>query len=122
MFSRMRPEDMRVYQVAAELAAEVDLLLPLLPRWVWVLAGHLVRSTESVGLNLMEGLVAFKPKVKATAFDIARKEAAEVRKILKRLVARKVLTEAQIQRAYELAGSLIGMLTVMIKQQEQRTI
>lgn len=111
---------MRVYHVAAELAAEVDPLLRLLPRRVWVLAGHLERSTESVGLNLMEGLAAFKPKVKASAFDISRKEAAEVRKILKRLVAKKVLTEAQIQRTYELAGSVIAMLTVMIKQQEAR--
>ena len=107
-------------RIAAQMAVEVDVLLPLIPRRCWVLSGHLDRSKESVGLNLSEGLIAFKPKVKASAFDIARKEAAEVRKILDRLVSKGALSQAQIQSAHDLAGSVIAMLAVMIKQQEAR--
>jgi four helix bundle protein len=116
----MRPEQMRVYQVAQELAREIDQILPILPPTVKKIADHLERSSESLGFNLSEGLVAFKPKVKASAFDIARRETAEVRKALRRLVEKGAVPPARIVRADRLADCLIGMLTNMIKQQERR--
>jgi four helix bundle protein len=116
----MRPEDMRVYQVARELAQEVDRIIAILPPSVKRIADHLERSVESVGLNLSEGLVSFKPRVKASAFDFSRREAAEVRKALQRLVDKKALNQTATRKADQLANSVIGMLTVMIKQQEAR--
>ncbi len=111
---------MRVYQVARELAQEVDRIIAILPPSVKRIADHLERSVESVGLNLSEGLVSFKPRVKASAFDISRREAAEVRKALQRLVDKKALNQTATRKADQLANSVIGMLTVMIKQQEAR--
>ncbi|MGQ0813938.1 MAG: four helix bundle protein [Gemmatimonadota bacterium] len=111
---------MRVYQLCRELAKEIDAILQILPPRLKKIADHLERSMESGGLNLSEGLVAFKPKVKASAFDISRREIGEVRKALQRAVDKKGIPAARIRRADEMADCYIGMMTVMIKQQEER--
>lgn len=111
---------MRVYQLAEELSEEVDKILAVLPYKARKLADHLERSSESVGLNLMEGLTAFKPKVKASCFDITRRESGEVRKVLRRVVRRKFIAPMQTQRADGLASAMIGAMTRMIQQQEAR--
>ncbi|MGH7555260.1 MAG: hypothetical protein ACREMQ_19835, partial [Longimicrobiales bacterium] len=54
---------------------------------------------------------AYKPRVKIAAYEVAKKEANEVRAILRRLVIKRVLTESDIKQAYELAGAVAGMLT-----------
>ena len=116
----MRAEQMRIYQAVAELARETDQILPTLPRRARYLAEHLKRSVESAGLNLSEGLTVYKPKVKASAFDIARKELGEVRKAIARLIDSKAGPAARMKRSDYLADCSIGMLTNMIKQQEAR--
>ena len=116
----MRPEHMRVYQAVRELGLEVDRIIAVLPPACRKIADHLERSCESVGLNLNEGLTAFKPRVKANAFDIARREAAEVRKALQRAADKQGVHPDAVKRADQLGTAIIGMLTVMIKQQEKR--
>ncbi|HEY0672686.1 MAG TPA: four helix bundle protein [Longimicrobiales bacterium] len=111
---------MRVYQVAREFALEVDRILAVLPPRLARIANHLERSTESVGFNLNEGLTAFKPRVKASAFDITRRETGEARKAMQRAVDKKGIRPSGIAKADQLGNALIGMLTVMIKQQEKR--
>jgi four helix bundle protein len=121
-FSGMRPEDMRVYQVARELAKEVDKIIGKLPPRLKRIADHLERSMESAGLNLAEGLAAYRPGIKANAFEVARKETGEARKAIERAYDKDGITKAEIERAMSLANSYVGMLTVMIKQQEKRKI
>ena len=117
----MRPEQMRVYQVVAELGRLfVQILSEPIPKRARYVAGHIRRSLESAGLNLSEGLTEFAPKVKATAFGISRKELGELKKGLSRFDDMKVRPSVLLRKGGELADCAIGMLTVMIKQQEER--
>jgi four helix bundle protein len=75
---------------------------------------------ESAGLNLAEGLTAYRPGIKANAFEISRKETGEARKAIERAFDNKGITKIEMEPALNLSNSFIGMLTVMIKQQEQR--
>jgi four helix bundle protein len=103
-----------MWQAAELLMAEIDRLVA---RAKWRApnpANHLERSGESVLFNIGEGVGAYPPKVKIAAYEIAKKEANEVRAVLRRLAIKKVVTEADIQRAYDLAGTLVGMLTAAI--------
>jgi hypothetical protein len=52
--------------------------------------------------------------------SISRKEANEVRAALRKLVIAKVFTQREIQKAYDLAGSVIGMLTAVIITLEKK--
>ena len=70
--------------------------------------------------NTGEGIGSFKPKVKINAYEVARKEANEVRTILRRLVIGRVFTGVEIAKAYNLSGAVIGMLTNAIKAMEAR--
>jgi four helix bundle protein len=107
----MRPENIRMWQAAEEMLAEIDRYLPRIRRQAANAADHLERSAESVLFNIAEGAGAYAPKVKAGAYEIAKKEANEVRAILRRLTMRRLLTSREIERAYHLAGAIIGMLT-----------
>ena len=116
----MRPEDMKVYAVARDLGRLVDRLVARLAPTMKRIADHMERSMESAGLNLSEGLTAYRPGVKASAFEIARKETGEVRKAIARALDRKGITQKEHDEAMAMSNSLIAMLTVMIKQQEKR--
>ena len=113
-------EDLRVYKAAEELVVEVDRITARLPYSVRNTADHMTRCAEAALFNISEGGGSFKPKVKANAYDIARKEAQELRATLRRLVLKRVLTTAETQKAYDLAGAIIAMLTRMIKNIEAK--
>ena len=116
----MRPENMRVYQVARELGKEIDRIVAKLRPNFRRLADHMERSMESAGLNLAEGLAAFRPGIKANAFEISRKETGEVRKAVERAFDLNAISAREMEKPQQLANTFIAMLTVMIKQQEQR--
>ncbi|MGH7503615.1 MAG: four helix bundle protein [Longimicrobiales bacterium] len=116
----MQPERMRVWQAAEELMAEVDRLVPRARGLASNAAEHLERSAESVLFNIGEGVGAYKPNTKIAAYEVAKKEANEVRAILRRLVIKGVLTQDDIQRAYNLAGAIVGMLTSAIMRLANR--
>jgi four helix bundle protein len=111
---------MRVYQAAEQLVGEVDLLLPRARGKKPNAAKHLENSVESVFFNIGEGIGSFRPKMKITAYEIARKEANEVRTVLRRLVIGRVFKQVEIARAYNLAGAVVGMLTNAIIALEKR--
>ena len=119
-FIRMRLEDMRMFQASEALIREVELLLPRAWEKKPKAADHLERSLESEHTNICEGIGLFRPAGKRAAYEIARKEANEVRGTLRRLVLANVFTQQQIQKAYDLVGSIVGMLTASIKVQERR--
>ena len=105
---------------AEELVREVDLLLPVVETVNPNAADHLQRSAESALYNTSEGIVAWRPKVKLSVYEIARRESNEVRAILRRLVIQKALTTDETRRAYNLAGALVGMLINAAKSIEKR--
>mgnify|MGYP001057051774 CR=1 FL=1 len=98
-------------QAAEILMAEVDALVARVRRGAANSADHLERSAEAVLFNIGEGVAAHRPKVKITAYEIAKKEANEVRAILRRLVIGGWLNQKDIQRAHNLSGAIVGMLT-----------
>jgi four helix bundle protein len=110
----MRPERIRMWQAAELLVAEIDELMPRAKWQAMNSADHLERAAESVLFNISEGVAAYQPRVKIAAYEIAKKEANEVRAILRRLIIKKLLTDREIERAYGLAGAIIGMLTKAI--------
>ena len=116
----MRPERMRMYVAAEQLVAEVDKLLPRARERKPNAAKHLENSVESVLFNMGEGIGSYKPKVKITAYTVSRKEANEVRAVLRRLVIGHVYQQQEIQKAYDLAGVVIAMLTNAIIALEKR--
>jgi four helix bundle protein len=119
----MGPGKMRMWQAAEALLAEVDGMLPRARRWAPNSAEHLERSAESVLFNIAEGAAGLKPRQKILSYRVARKEANEVRAVLRRLVIKGTFTERDIRRAYNLAGAIIGMLTsasISLEQREER--
>lgn len=79
-------------QAAEILMAEVDALVARVRSRAANAADHLERSAESVLFNIGEGVAAHKPRSKIAAYEIARREANEVRAILRRLVIGKRLS------------------------------
>jgi len=102
------------------LVAEVDWLIPMCRGRAENACHHLGKSAESALYNTSEGVAAFKPKVKANCYEIAKREAAEVLSILKLLVTRKILVQSDIDKAWNIARSLIAMLVSAIKAQDKR--
>jgi four helix bundle protein len=109
-----------MYQAAEALAREVERLLPHAKSRRPKIADHLDRSTDSVLFNMSEGIGSFRPRAKIAAYEISRKEASEVQSALRRLVIANVFTDREIQKAYGLAGSVVGMLTNAIISVEKR--
>jgi len=116
----MRFEKMRMWQAAEQLVGEVDGIVERVRFKAPNAADHLERSAESVLFNTAEGIGAYRPRVKIGCYEIARKEANEARAVLRRMVLKRTLTDAHVERAYELAGILISMLTSAILTLEER--
>ena len=83
-------------------------------------AEHLERSAESVLFNIGEGVGAWSPKTKIAAYEVSKREASELRAILRRFVIKRLLTSHDTRKAYDLAGTAVGMLTNAIKSVQQR--
>ena len=83
-------------------------------------ADHLKRCVESALFNAGEGHGAWQPRVKINSYDISKKETAEARIILRRLAIQRVFTWEEIERAYNLGGVFIGMLTSASKTVSKR--
>jgi four helix bundle protein len=104
---------------AEELIAEIARVLRKI-RYPCHASRHLENSGNSLYFNLGEGVAAFKPKVKASKYDITRGEANEVMKTARALVLQRRLREEDVVRINDLADYLIGAMTNMIKRLEQK--
>jgi four helix bundle protein len=119
MLGGMGREKLRVEIAAEELAAEIARVLRKMP-YPCDASKHLEKSGNSVLFNLGEGIVAYKPRVKAGKYEITRGEVKEVEKAARALVVQRRLTEADIAKIEDLCDYLIGALTNMIKNLEDR--
>jgi four helix bundle protein len=100
-----------MWGAAEELMVELDAIVARVKHEAPNPASHLERSGESLLFNLAEGVGAHAPKVKISAYEIAKKEGNEVRAVLRRLVLRRLLTSREIARPYNLATTVMAMLT-----------
>jgi hypothetical protein len=117
--SRVGRNKLEVEIKAEALIAEIARVLRKL-RYPCDASRHLEKSGNAVYFNLGEGVVAFRPKVKAAKYDIARGEASEVLRATRVLVLQRRVTPADIALIDDLADYLIGATTNMIKNLEAR--
>jgi four helix bundle protein len=115
----MGRKNLEVEIKAEELVAEIASVLRKI-RYSCDASKHLEKSGNAVYFNLGEGVVVFKPKLKAAKYDIARCEANETIKAARALVIQKRLTEKDVAKIEDLADYLIGAMTNMIKNLEKR--
>lgn len=116
---RVGREKLLVEIKAEELVAEIARVLRKI-RHACHASRHLEKSGNSLYFNLGEGVVAFKPKVKAAKYDITRGEANEVMKAARALVLQGRLTEEDVAKINDLADYNIAAMTNMIKGLEKR--
>jgi four helix bundle protein len=116
----MRPEKLRVEIKTEELITEVARLLRKVP-YHCNACRHLEKSADAVYLNLGEGVSSFRPRKKASKYDIAREEAGEVQRALSAIVLKGKLTNDDVAGADDAASHIIAMLTNMIKNLEDRS-
>ena len=115
----MGRQKLRVEIAAERLIAEIARVLRKLA-YPCDASKHLEKSGNAVHFNLGEGVVAFKPKVKAAKYDITRWESNEVLKASRALVLQRRLTEDDMADIDDLADYLVGAMTNMIKNLEDR--
>ncbi len=102
---------LKMQEAAEELVREVDKLLPRARRRSPNAADHLERAAEAVDFNIGEGIAALRPRVKVWVYEIAKREAGEVRVILNRLVFKGVFTSSEVRRAMSLATVTTAMVS-----------
>src|SRR5688572_1493301 len=115
----MSREKLRVEIKAEELVAEIARVLRRL-RYRCNASKHLEKAGDSILLNLGEGTVAYKPRLKAAKYDISRGEAREVQRAARALVLKGKLTTKDVEKIDDLTDCLIGSLTKMIKGLEDK--
>jgi four helix bundle protein len=99
-----------MWRAAEELIVEIDVIVARVRSQAVNSADHLERSGESVLFNIAEGVGAYPAKVKIAAYEVAKKEASEVRAVLRRLVLRRLVTSRDVERALNLAAMIMVML------------
>ena len=116
----MRHEKMRVLAAAERLLSEVESIVSRVQSRAPNVTDHARRAAESVLFNTAEGVAAYAPKVKISCYEIAKREASEVRAALKALVIRGALTPDETRPASNLASAIISMLSSASRTLEKR--
>ena len=118
---RLRPypflmsfNDLRVYDAAGLLRAEVDSIISEVPRGHSRVTGQLDRSTESVKSNIGEARGQQSDAKRATFYAIARGSSDEVRSQLETLVSRAAISAKRAYRAIGLTYVIGKMLTALL--------
>src|SRR6185295_17721032 len=106
-------EKLNVYQRSLKFISWSTELLERVPSKLSV-HGQLDRASTSIPLNIAEGNGRFTPSDRCRFFDIARGSTLECAAALDVLVAKKVLTEADIDSGKadlaEMTAMLIGLI------------
>jgi len=112
---------LRVFDAAANAAAEVSSLARRIPVAHRALRDQISRSSTSVALNIAEGADEFRPAEKVRFYRMARRSAAETAGALTLLVRFGVLTPQETGRALTLLNQVAAMLTTMMTSVDRRT-
>ena len=115
----MRPEKMRVQLACEELVDEIAGLHPMIAARNGQLADNIRRSSMSALFNVSEGLAAWNPKEKAYRYELGRRESNEARAGLRVAVRQNIVPWSDAKRAYNLTGSIVGMLVAAARAVEE---
>ena len=107
-------EKLTVYQKAIEFNVWVADILEKVPKRLAV-HDQLDRATTSIPLNIAEGNGKHTPKDRCRYFDIAQGSALESAAALDISVARRILTEAEVQPGKEMLFEIVSMLVGLIR-------
>src|SRR5690606_31484632 len=112
---------LRVFEAAADAAAEVNKLARRIPLAHRGLRDQVSRSSTSVALNIAEGADEFRVGEKVRFYRMARRSAAETAGALTLLVRFGVLTPSETNRAIKMLNQVAAMLTTMMTSVDRRT-
>jgi len=111
---------LRVFDAAAEAAAEVNVLAQRIPVAHRALRDQVTRSSTSVALNIAEGADEFRAAEKIRFYRMARRSAAETAGALTLLVRFGVFTPQDTSRAVKLLNQVAAMLTTTMVSVDTR--
>ncbi len=113
--SKTRFENLRVYQLAEEIA---DLTWQVVTRWEHLaketIGKQLVNSADSIGANIAEGTGRGSKADNRRFAIIARGSLFEVKHWLRRAFKRVLLTEQEVKRFKEIVDELTPKLSAYI--------
>lgn len=112
MSSRLDHEKLNVYQRSLRFVARPAEHLEQIPHGLSA-HGQIDRASTSIPLKIAEGNGRFTPADRCRFFDTARGSALECAAVLDVLIARKVLTEMEVEdgkaRLIEIVNMLVGL-------------
>ena len=116
-------ENMKVYQAAVLLDAEVQRLVVSISNMGFGRdIDQLQRAVSSVIYNIAEAFGSEQPGRKINHLEIARGSSDETRAILKRMVARSAFPAESIAKSCALTSAIAKMLTSWIRSIQLRTV
>ena len=110
-------ENLRVYQLAEELA---DKVWNIASKWSWfaktTVGQQLARAADSMGANIAEGNGKSSEKDRSRFFEIARGSALECAAIQDVLEIGEVLSVEENQKAKQMLLRIVSMLTKLAQR------
>ena len=107
-------EKLQVYQAAIQFVGWSETILQKAPKSLAV-SGQLERAATSIPLNIAEGNGKFTAADRCKFFDIARGSALECAACLDVLLARKQISEQEVQAGKAILTGIVAMLVGLIK-------
>ena len=118
MPSRFDHEKLNVYQRSLQFVVWTTELLERIPTKL-AAHGQLDRASTSIPLNIAEGNGRYSASDRCRFFDIARGSALECAAALDVLVAKKVLTEKEIETGKASLIEIVNMLVGLIRSNSE---
>ena len=118
MSPRFDHEKLNVYQRSLEFVAWATELLERIPHKLSA-HGQIDRASTSIPLNIAEGNGRYTPADRCRFFDTARGSTLECAAALDVLIARKVLTEKEIQDGKAQLIEIVNMLVGLIRSNSE---
>jgi four helix bundle protein len=111
-------EQLRVYQAAQHLRAEVDRLKEKLKPGFENAFKHVDEAVDSITNNIAEGSASIYPARQRNFFDVAHGSAREARSGLRELDRRRAFNGGKVFRSIVLAQAIGKMLASLIRKLE----
>jgi len=118
MPSRFDHEKLNVYQRSPQFVVWIAELLERIPTKL-AAHGQLDRASTSISLNIAEGNGRYSALDRCRFFDIARGSAVECAAALDVMVARKDLTEKEIETGKASLTEIVNMLVGLIRSNSE---
>ncbi len=118
MPSRFDHEKLNVYQRSLQFVVVVAGLLDRIPV-KHSAPDQIERASTLIALNIAEGNGRYSPADRCRFFDMARGSALECAAVLDVLVARKILTEKEVETGKAILLEIVNMLVGLIRRNSE---